>query len=211
MKLREQIEQLVDGKPYRHALFYNFPGGLRLRMSEGGDYFGRVLTALGKATAVCEDVFAGADTMVVHLQRYATPKRFDLRFALKQLDLAGITIPRARDIWAELVPRDEPDDDDNWWLHLVFELPRSQLQNLLWCAFACDVRELRPNPHCLVYLINPELGLIVHPYDDRGMDVIGKNGSALKHLYTVHQTLLLEYDLDAMHQTFAAGAAGPAH
>lgn len=202
MTLKQHINTLANGQPYRHALFYKLPGGLRFCMAEG-EHFARVLTAVRKGSIVCEDVFADADTILVHLQNYATPNRFDMRFTLKQLAMAGIAIPRAREIWAEPVPRQEPDDDESWCLNALFELPKSCLASLLWCAFAADFGELRPNPHCQVYLINPASGLMVHPYDDRGMDVVGTNREALRQLYSTHYAWLLGYDLDTMDRTFA--------
>ncbi|UOD29226.1 DUF3885 domain-containing protein [Massilia violaceinigra] len=203
MPLRQHIATLADGQAYRHAVFYKLPGGLRFRMAEGGGHFAGVLTAVRKATVVCEDVFAGADTILVHLQRYATANRFDLRPTLKQLRLAGITLPRVREIWTEPVPRSDPDDDDSWWLNALFELPRSHLASLLWCAFAKDMWELQPNPHCQVYLINPATGLMAHPYDDRGMDVVGTSHEALRQLYTAHHAWLLDYDRETMDRSFA--------
>lgn len=203
MPLRQHIATLADGQPYRHALFYKLPGGLRFRMAEGGGHFAGVLTAVRKATIVCEDVFAGADTILVHLQRYASANRFDLRPTLKQLKMAGLALPRAREIWTEPVPRSDPDDDDSWWVNALFELPGSSLASLLWCAFAKDMWELQPNPHCQVYLINPATGLMVHPYDDRGMDVVGTSREALRQLYTAHHAWLLDYDRETMDRSFA--------
>ncbi|NHZ64887.1 DUF3885 domain-containing protein [Massilia genomosp. 1] len=202
MPLKQYVNTLADGQPYRHALFYKLPGGLRFRMAEG-EHFARVLVAVRKGGIVCEDVFADADTILVHLQNYATPNRFDMRFTLKQLAMAGIAIPHAREIWAEPVPRPDPDDDESWCVNALFELPKSSLASLLWCAFATDFGELRPNPHCRVYLINPASGLMVHPYDDRGMDVVGTNHEALRQLYCTHYAWLLEYDLETMDRTFA--------
>lgn len=204
MKYRQHIETLANGQPYRHALFYKLPGGLRFLMADECYSFAGVLSALRKASIVCDDVFAGSATILVHLQRYATPSRFDMRATLRQLALAGIAIPRAREIWAELAPPDYPgDDDENWWINAVFELPQSHLASLLWCAFATNFWQLRPNPHCLVYLINPASGLIVNPYDDRGMDVVGNNHAALRQLYLKHRDWLFAYDLEAMDSTFA--------
>jgi len=46
--------------------------------------------------------------------------------------------------------------------------------------------------------------MICHPYDDRGMDVIGCRKPALAALYARHRDLLLAYDLDIMDETFGA-------
>lgn len=57
MKLRQKIEGMGDLGPHRHALFYNFPGGLRFELTEGGGRLDEGLTALRKAWAICDTVF----------------------------------------------------------------------------------------------------------------------------------------------------------
>lgn len=196
---RDTIDDLSGGVPYRHALFYHYPGGLRFKLSTGGDAFDQVLTALHKATAICEDIFDGEETLLVHLQKWAPSTRFALRRALRELDLAGITIPRKRATWLEKTlsdPRIERGKDE-YWVNAAFELPASKLRNLLWCAVATDFARLHPNPYCKVYLVNPRSKLIVHPYDDRGIDIIGDK-PALGELYRKHEAWLLDYDREAM-------------
>ena len=49
----------------------------------------QVLTALGKASAICADVFAQEASIHVHLQKYYPSSRFQLRRTLSELELAG--------------------------------------------------------------------------------------------------------------------------
>jgi hypothetical protein len=205
MKFRDKFGGLVGPGLYRHALFYNFAGGLRFELSEGGSPLDQVLTALGKASAICADVFAQETSIHVHLQKYCPSSRFQLRHTLRELALAGLSIPRCREIWVAQLPTEEQDegDDEGAWINLAFEVPKAKLQNLLWCAFASDFESLHPNPHCLVYLLNPEQGIIVHPYDDRGMDIIGGKRVPLQKLYDAHKAWLLDYDIDTMDRTFS--------
>jgi hypothetical protein len=205
MKLRRKIQEIV-GSTYRDALFYTFPGGLRFELSEGGSPLDQVLVALRKATVICDDVFAGEERILVHLQAFAPASRFRLRAKLRELRLAGVIIPKVRDAWLGKAEEDETEDDDNdgnrYWINCAFEVPAAKLQNLLWCAFTTDFGPLRPNPNCRVYLLNTNKGIVVHPYDDRGMDVIGRRTSLLAEMYERHNDLLLDYDIEAMHQTF---------
>lgn len=191
---------------YRHALFYYFPGGLRFELAEGGSAFDEVLTALRKASLICEDVFAQEASIHVHLQMYfPSSSRFQLRHTLRELGVAGLAIPRDREIWLEQVPADDKnfEDRDEFWINVAFEVPKTKLQSLIWCAVAIDFEELRPNPQCLIYLINPAQEIIIHPYDDRGMDIIGGKKEPLKKLYDSHKRWLLQYDIEAMNQTFS--------
>lgn len=202
MNLRREIQEIL-GATYKHALFYNFPGGLRFELSEGGSPLDQVLIALRKATAICDDVFDGADRILAHLRKFVPASRFQLRPTLRELQLAGVTIPKDREIWLEKMDEGQGGDDDECWLNCAFEIPKSKLQNLLWCALTTDFPPIRPNPRCRVYLLNPDKGIIVHPYDDRGMDVVSRQKSALAGLYERHNDLLLDYDIEAMRQTFA--------
>lgn len=205
MELRKKIALLMADSIYRHALFYNYPGGLRVELSEGGHPLDQVLVALRKATAVCADIFDNNNLMLVHLQKFAPASRYQLRRTLRELDLAGVTIPATRDIWLEKNEEDSwgESDDRGYWANVAFELPLSKLQNLLWCAFAGDFGPLHPNPHCLVYLVNIEKEIVVHPYDDRGMDIIGGKFSPLRDLYEKHNAWLHDYDIEVMRNTFS--------
>lgn len=47
MSFKAQVQGIVGGV-YRHALFYNFPGGLRFELSEGDGPLDQALSALRK-------------------------------------------------------------------------------------------------------------------------------------------------------------------
>jgi hypothetical protein len=91
--------QEIFGRTYLHALFYNFPGGLRFELSEGGSPLDEVLTALRKATVICADVFDLQERILVHLKTPAPTSQFNLRKTLRELKLAGVFIPNAREVW----------------------------------------------------------------------------------------------------------------
>jgi hypothetical protein len=203
MNLRRKTQEIV-GRPYRYALFYNFPGGLRSALSNGGSPLDQALAALRNATVICDDVFRGEERILAHLQASAPESRFGLRKTLRELRIAGLVVPKTRDVWLEAEEQADDADESAHWISCAFEVSIAKLQNLLWCAVATDFRSsLRPNPRCRVYLLNPDKGILVHPYDDRGMDVISPCKSALAGLYERHNDLLLAHDIEAMLHTFA--------
>ena len=55
-----------------------------------------------------------------------------------------------------------------------------------------------------IYLLSPEIGILAHPYDDRGMDLIGPNTTRLKEIFDTYYSWLLSYDLDAMNQSYGS-------
>lgn len=97
MNLKRKTEEML-GSRYRSALFYNFPDGLRFQLSDGGSPLDQVLTALRKATAICDDVFGDEDKILAHLQAFAPASRFGLRKMIRELHVAGIVIPEVRDV-----------------------------------------------------------------------------------------------------------------
>lgn len=199
--LKRAVLDVAGGRRYRHALFYAFPGGLRFELSESGDGLSLVLTALRKALAVCGDLFSERPTVIVHLQAVTSSSGFALRRTLRELDAAGVAIPRQRHVWFD--GNDESGDRETGFLvHCVFEAPVAMVQNLLWCALVLDFPGLRPNPQCQIYLVDPVSRVIVHPYDDRGMDVVCGEPPVLQALYEKHQHWLLDYDRTAMDLTF---------
>ncbi|MEJ7806220.1 MAG: DUF3885 domain-containing protein [Telluria sp.] len=204
MHPRKTIEDVFGVPAFGPAMFYTCPGGLRFALSDGGAALDEALTALHKATVICRDVFSGADMLTVCLGCHAPDGRFEMRTMLRELARAGLSIPRARDVRVDYLSGGEESmgDRGDRWLSVVFTLPATKLQNLLWCALAYDLN-VRPRPGCRIHIINLAQRLIVHPYDDRGMDVVGPNSALLGQLYRKHNAWLLDYDRAQMDATFA--------
>ena len=124
---------------------------------------------------------------------------------LRALREAGIYPASDKEHWSE---RDEElceDEEfaDSVWHHIAFKIPCEYLLNALWCALSADFGScLKPNPMAGIYLFNLDKGVMVFPYDDRGMDVVGPNKSLLKMLYDQFDHYLLDYDREAMDAEF---------
>jgi hypothetical protein len=214
MDYRTQIHSVFAGRAFERPLFYSFGGGLRFGLSASGTAIQQFLLAMERASEICRNVFDG-DEVTVCLRFWSRGRRFAHRKMLLELHDASISIPRERHIWLDEVPHDDDDDDDDGvsgdgrlerrerqsWVCIAFKAPTSLLPNLLWCALSSDL-QIRPRPRCLIYLFNLEKRLAAFPYDDRGMDVVGPNHSALKQLYGRHGKYLLEHDRQRMDATF---------
>ncbi len=206
MDFQLAIEQIFEGQAFARPLFYGIPGGLRFELSESGSAIEQFLMAMDKARVICATIFDSSDSLVVCLRCWAQASPFAYRNTLAALRAADIVIPAERMIWIETVPESDWLDEgvDERWLHLAFHAPVSLLPNLLWCAFAQDF-SIQPNPHCAVYLFNFERRVMVLPYDDRGMDVVGPNHAFLASIFRQHRQFLLDYDLPTMLATFESG------
>lgn len=204
--LRRAIEDIFGGKAFLRPLFYQYPGGLRFALSGGGTPLEQFLSALTTCRTICSGIFDTEGSLVACIRVPSEPGRFAHRRVVAELRAAGIRIPAARTLWHGPVdgPDGPPDEgtEHEGWIHLAFQAPLSQLTGLLWCAMAADLGQIRPRPDCCIYLFHLERRVMVWPYDDRGMDVVGPNGGFLAQLYHAHQRHLLDYDRAAMDATF---------
>jgi hypothetical protein len=198
MTLRHAIEATLSGRAFLRRLFYAYPDGLRFELSEGETAIGLFLSAHRKASEICAEIFDDTGILTVCLRCYHYDEsRFSYRQILRSLSDAGIEIPAVREVW--MTGRD---DDGVSSVLLAFEAPAALLSNLLWCALASDFGSIKPSPGCSCYLFNLERGLVVYPYDDRGMDVVGPNRDLLAMLYRKYGAYLLDHDMPAMRRSF---------
>ena len=159
---------------------------------------------------ICADVFPTGSTLSLCVRVHTKSNPFAHRAEIRELRNAGLQIPKTREVWLEPL---DPDDwfeatEPEWWLNAVFEVPLELMQNILWCALARDFATIKPNPGCLLYLFNLQNGLMVWPYDDRGMDVVGPNHEALAGLYLKHLRWLLEHDRVVIDGVFGGSRDG---
>lgn len=92
VNLQIEIERIFGNSTFARPLFYSYPGGLRLELSEPGGVVDQFLTALRKATKICNDIFHGEDELVVCLRAYSDASHFIHRPELRALRSAGILL-----------------------------------------------------------------------------------------------------------------------
>lgn len=88
----------------------------------------------------------------------------------------------------------------------MWDLPRSSpdIEILIWNSVAQDFGCLPRVRDFLSHFVDFEKGLVMHVYDDRGMDVIATTPDPLVELYTKFNGWLLDYDRARMDATFNA-------
>ncbi|MDR0787278.1 MAG: DUF3885 domain-containing protein [Gemmatimonadota bacterium] len=206
MPLRSEIERVFEGNAFKRPLFYSYPGGLRFELSVGDTAIDQFLLAIKKAGQVCADIFSVEQPFIACLRMRCLPSISAHRKVLRELAAAGIRIPRNRNAWLELVPSGERFEEtiEEFWVNIAFEVEVSAIQPLLWCALAKDFSSIRPRPACDIYLFELKKGVMIFPYDDRGMDVVGPNHTLLAELYGRYYHYLLDYDRLSMEATFGA-------
>ncbi len=203
--VREQIEAAIGPEAFSRPTFYSNPGGLRfsLSLSESGATVEQFLTALRKSSEVCREIFDSEQTLTVCLSVYLYGSNHSYRDTLRSLARAGIEVPRDKSMW--LVMEDDTGDDEPLRvLYVAFTVERALLDCILWCALGTDLG-IRPCPRLrAVYLLSLKQQVLVHPYDDRGMDAVGSNHALIARLYARFGGYLLDYDRKIMEATFKA-------
>jgi hypothetical protein len=204
MNIRSQIETKFDGKAFKRPLFYNFEGGLRFELSEGGNYLNQFLTAHRKGMEVCSQIFNGCENITICIRVYGGKTLLSSLSILKSLREVGLYPVSGKEHWSEFDEEWHGDEDyaESLWHYIAFQAPSESLVNALWCALASDFGYIEPSPMADVYLFNLDKEVMVFPYDDRGMDIVGPNKPFLKEQYEKFSCYLLDYDREAMDAVF---------
>lgn len=198
--LRDELRRVFGADGLQLGLFYHHAPALRFELSQGGSYIAMFTQAYDRAREVLEAAFAGSDEVTVVLSEFGGGSLLAHLAVFRSLRRCDVDLPRPFEAWTEQV-------DDEWHAErafFAFRRGRDELLEYLWGALAVDIG-IRPRLECRVHLADPERGILVHPYDDRGMDVIGPNHALLRDLYTRFNPWLLDYDRERMDGFFREG------
>lgn len=78
---------------------------------------------------------------------------------------------------------------------------------LLWHAIASDM-PISPAAPILAFLIDPDRHVLMHVYDDRGMDVIADDPTSLQDFYGTFADWFLDSDRERMSSAFGKSGFG---
>lgn len=180
-----------------HAIFYQHKPALRLELSGGETRLDQFSQAYDRARTVTSRAFDHSDRLTVILAAYMGNEKPATGTLLRHARSCGVEVPRQREsvIWPA------PTEGEPARSLVAFHMGREALPLLLWGVIAQELG-VRPRLAGELYLADPDQGVLVHPYDDRGMDVIGPNVDLLAALFREFQTWLLVSDYPQMHTYF---------
>lgn len=197
----EKIEHEFGSKWCERALFYSYPNALRFELGTGEHPIDRFLSAHKRALDVVQEVFSDVDDIRVAVQVFAeseSPGVISLLQCFRGLRDCGLPLPHRDAIKTSQSSYDE----ESRYCVMVMPIRQADLARALWPPLGHDFR-IEPRLSACVYILSKELGILVHPYDDRGMDIIGPNKSKLSEVYDRYRSWLLAHDLDVMDRSFA--------
>jgi hypothetical protein len=197
---REALHRVFGPDAFSFGPFYAHAPALRFELSLGGHPLDQFAQAWDRARPIVDHAFNDARELVAVASIFAGPS--SLCTLSRSLRALGVRRGRPRAWWTEpyvdeRVAGFEPESR----LFVAFAVDREAVHRLLWGALAQDLG-IRPSLCGELYIANPERGVVVHPYDDRGMDVYGPNRALLAELYGRFAECLLEHDRARMDAFF---------
>ena len=180
------------------GLLYSDPTAIRFELAVGRTRIERFDSALARSWTVISDLFNGRSEIGICLSYYGRSFLSVLSY-FRDLHDCEVSIPS--DYYTD---QEQPEDDDNLSLtRIFFEAELDTVYRLLWAKVARELG-IEPSLPFGLYIFDLSLGVLVHPYDDRGMDVLGPNQDTLKLTYSEHNEWLLDYDMELMQQRYGA-------
>lgn len=201
---RAEIEHVFGVEPFANGLFYQHERALRFELSHGTTYIDMFLNAYSRASAIIASALGTISRVGVCLAFHGRGNLLSSLSAFRELKECGVNVPQAHALWhCKIEDSVIFESGQHYRSFVCFEIDQPQLRALLWGAIANELG-IRPRVVCDLYFFHTKLGLIAHPYDDRGMDVAGPNQPALQYLYNQHGDWLLDYDRAKMRRAFDA-------
>lgn len=205
----QRIARVFGWNGFPHALIYKAKFALRFEL--GGDLpYGpiRFLQAIDRARQVAKEVFSDSRSLTAIVGYYDCERRSSRGATiLKTLSKMGFEASFGS---AEQVRMNDEGhiaafgSDLCKYLHAAdFQNDQGQLSVLLWTSIAHQ-RSIEPSIRWLeeIFIVDFDKGIVLHIYDDRGMDVVSIRRESLIPHYNQFSRWLLDYDREQMDQIF---------
>lgn len=181
-------------------VFHSHEVALRFELAQGEFWIDRLETAKHRALTIVDAVLGQSSEVHLGVARHLsscamnTEEHDDISEALTAYGLPGIAT-----FTAEVAAPTEHEDIHTWFG--VTRLSRAQVNRVIWAAIAGDFGYLPDTPGSL-YILNADHDILIHPYDDRGMDVIATSRTKVQSLYDEYGHWLLDHDRQRMDEVF---------
>lgn len=184
---------------------------VRLRFELGGQEFDnsvqpvpRFLQAHRRASTVADALFRESCIGVVAWNGRlpdpaGLPDEVDDGFVA--LQSTGFHAPQISEWQAVLYP--DPGEEADVWDVRSYDMGPDKIvrDTLLWHVVASEM-PIYPSAPVVAFLIDPSKSVMMHIYDDRGMDVSAYDAATLHGLYAGFADWLLDYDRERMAKLF---------
>lgn len=191
-------ERELSASPYR----------LRFELGYGPSPLNQFTASLDRARALARSALPRALIAVVaaipepETNLNAEARGWAKGVPFQHLEAMGVPTAKAIKCWRGCFwPDDKLDEEARLWNHRAIRVTWDQADILLWNQLAHD-KGVSPQASVVSKLVDPERGVSVYAYDDRGMDVTATNRGELVTLYRDFDNWLLDYDRERMAAIF---------
>lgn len=191
---QKEILEMFGDKALGNALFYTCEIGLRFELSGNEPYIDMFCKAMDRSREILNFLFSEEEQLLFVLSYFGSTDFEKEGKIFHSIRNCGIILPKALEVNSCI-------EEDSQRVFILFEAKKDILQRLLWGIFANELG-IEPKLLCQSYIISSKLGVLIHPYDDRGMDVIGINKLLLKQLFLRFNHYLSDYDRKSMELFF---------
>lgn len=206
---RDALHAAFGAEAFALGLFHRARPALRFELSRRGGLLDQFEQAWDRAREIAGHALGDARELIVVVSAFAEGPRMPYGAVVRSLRDLGTRMGRPRAHWTE-PHADDPADAPETRAFVAFACGREALHRLLWGALAVDLG-VRPRLTGHLYVASLERGIVIHPYDDRGMDVAGPNHALLAELHRRFDGYLLEHDRDRMRAFFTPPRGGAPH
>ena len=214
MRLNDYMSATFPGLLLSPPLFYRWPIGIRFELGkeELGSTYDEV--ALRRACTLYEAVFRPSDLafIVSGLVRYVTLSKDAIRsrssryrrhrptvFQLSRRYSLGLRGSAGRE---RLVTEEDDLREITTFRRTEIAARGINYQFILKAKVNADHYTRRPSTDDRIYFVNRTRNIILHMYDDRGMDLVAPSRSDLQAIYDEHKNWILDYDSERIVETF---------
>jgi hypothetical protein len=216
MQLTDYMSTAFPGLSLNPPLFYRWPVGIRfeLGVEEKGTTYDDVV--MRRACTLYEAVFRPGDLAFIVSGRvqYASTKRGGVKtnqgryrrhrptvFQLSTRYSLGLHGPAG---CQRQVTEEDGDTREITILRWTEIAARGiNYQFILRAKANADYHPRRPATSDRVYFVNRTRNVILHMYDDRGLDLVASKRSDLQAIYDTHKQWILDYDRKRIAEKFA--------
>jgi len=216
MQLPTYLSAAFPGLDLAPPLFYRWPVGIRFELGADQAEMSYDDVVLHRAYTLYESAFSSEDHswIVSGTNQYVSTRRGGIKttggryrtysptvFKLRKPSPLGLRGPAGRYSFVS---------DEDWDTREITTLRWSGIQprnidykRILRAKANDDYHLRRPRTIDRVYFVNRTRNLILHMYDDRGLDLIAASRRDLQAIYEAHKSWILDYDREKIEKAFA--------
>lgn len=201
-KSKKLLLDMFEESIFASSLFYEYQnrGALRFDLeSRSSNEFKYFIDSFVRALEIANFIFKKQEKILVYCYQYVDEKKLSSKKIINFLKKYEILTDNNYEFFIQ--EKIDEFGEKEYKRFCCFESKITNLSSLLWIALNKNYN-IAPLFETNVYLINKDKSLLLHPYDERGMDIISKDFSYMRGLYNKFNTFLLEHDIKSMDKLY---------